>query len=506
MTIHADTVNAVDTSARLNYLIPAKRQRYPKSFLKLILFGYSLVGIPLIASLIYIASTVDRLAEHGRETIYQATEITHGNRALADEVLAMERSVRQALILNDFSLLEGYIHSHDKFGKTAENFTRLLPHTELSIYTEHKLLLEKLRLFEMTIYREILKNRDSPENLKIQAESFEKLFDEVRNFASLGNALIGYYVNEMHETANQLRSNVEMQLLGVIPFVVALAIIFSILITRPIKQIDEAIYNLGHGKLLEPINVNGPQNLKQLGKRLDWLRRHLLKLEKQKNQFLRHVSHELKTPLTAIREGADLLAEGVTGNLSKKQQLIVDILHSSSLQLQKRIEDLLSYSAIQDAKTVLIKHPVSLSEIIDQTLQNQNLSILSKKLRILRNRADVICECDAEKIQTVIDNLLSNAIKFSPPCSIIEIKISHDRKDVMLDVIDAGVGVHHLDKDKIFEPFYQGRYKPDAHVKGTGLGLSIAQEFVRAHGGCIQLMDYANHGAHFRLVLPLRNE
>ena len=503
MAVHADTV---DSLTQPDYPISSKRQRYPKSFLKLILFGFSLVGIPLIASLIYIAITIDHLAERGRETIYQATEITHGNRVLADEVLSMERSVRQALILNDFTLLEGYIHSHKKFEKTAENFTKLPLHTELPLYTEHQLSLEKMRLSELVIFREILKNKESPEGLQTQVENFEKLFDAVQDFGNLGNILIGYYVAEMHETAKQVRHNVEVQLLAVIPFVIFLAIWFSILIARPIKQIDEAIYNLGQGKLLEPIKVTGPQNLQQLGRRLDWLRRRFLKLEKQKSQFLRHVSHELKTPLTAIREGADLLAEGVTGNLSRKQQIIADILHSSSLQLQKRIEDLLSYSAIQASETALVKQSVSFSRIVDETLQNQNLSIMSKKLKIVRNHPDIIYECDTEKIKTIVDNLLSNAIKFSPPYSIIEINISYNNECVILDIKDSGVGIHDLDKDKIFEPFYQGQYIPDSHVKGTGLGLSIAQEFAIAHGGCIRLMTYSEPGAYFRLILPMQIE
>ena len=130
---------------------------------------------------------------------------------------------------------------------------------------------------------------------------------------------------------------------------------------------------------------------------------------------------------------------------------------------------------------------------------------MSKKLKIIRNHQDIVYECDAEKIQTIIDNLLSNAIKFSPPCSNIEIKISHDKKCVKLDIKDSGAGIHKLDRDKIFEPFYQGQSIPDTHVKGTGLGLSIAQEFALAHGGRIFLMNFPEPGSYFRLVLPMQN-
>lgn len=483
----------------MNYFIESGdsvKKRYPKSFLKLILFGFALIGAPLIGTLIYISVVIDNLAERSRETIYQATEITHGNRVLADEALAMERSLRQASILNDLSLLEGYFHSHKKFSETIENFNDLL------LNTEYQLLLNKIRLSELVIFRQVLNIKNADENLQSQIENFSILLDTVQDLKNSGNILIGQYVNEMFERSNQVRTTIEILLLAVIPLVIILAIFLSILITRPIKQIDEAIYNLGQGELNTSINVTGPQNLRQLGERLDWLRRRLLKLEKQKNQFLRHVSHELKTPLTAIREGADLLAEGITGNLSKKQQSIANILHSSSLQLQKRIEDLLSYSAIQFAETTLVKQPVRLSKILDDTLQNQNLSIVNKQLKIVGNQSDIIYKCDAKKMQTIFDNLLSNAIKFSPASSIVVINISQNSKLVIIDFKDPGCGIHDEDKDKIFEPFYQGQLVPDSHVKGTGLGLSIAQEFAFAHGGRIFLIKHENPGTHFRLILP----
>ncbi len=494
MGLYTETAEYSTESSNFNV---NKIQRYPKSFLKLILFGFSLVGIPLILALINSAITIDNLAAQSRDTVYQATQITHGNRVLVDETLAMERSLRQALILSDSSLLEGYFLAHKKFDTMAEKLTGLpLP-------TEQKLLLKKIRLSEAIVYKSILEAKDYPAIYYDQIEAFSSILASVKDFTVMGNILINQEVDKMLETANQTRTNVGVQLLALVPFVIALAVIFSIAITRPIRQIDEAIYNMGQGELSKPIHVGGPQSLEYLGNRLDWMRRRLLKLEEQKIQFLRHVSHELKTPLTAIREGADLLAEGVTGNLSKQQQLIADILHSSSLQLQKRIEDLLSYSAIQAEKTTLVKNIVNLSKIIDHVIQNQNLSIMSKELTINRNYPDLIFECDKDKIQIILDNILSNAVKFSPVKGHIDIHAAKNNESIQVDIVDTGVGIHDTDKEKIFEPFYQGQFVPNAHVRGTGLGLSIAREFALAHGGDIKLIQQTEGGACFRLILPI---
>ena len=475
---------------------PAQSQRYPESFLKMILFGFSLVGLPLIGALIYIAIAIDQLADLSRKTVYQATDLTSDNRVLVDEVLAMERSMRQALILGDLSLLEGYFRAHNNFNLTAEKL--LTPTTR----PEQRILLEKLLLSETSIFREVLSIQDNPDDLRELVNSFSKLLNSVRTFSTFGHSLIELDVNEMQEMAEQANAVVKWQLIALIPFVILLALVFSFLIARPIRQIDEAINTMGQGELSKPVHVRGPQNLMYLGKRLDWMRQRLLKLEEQKIQFLRHVSHELKTPLTSIREGVDLLAEGVTGKLTEKQQQIANILHNSSIQLQKRIEDLLSYSALQTEKSALVKHHVNLAIIIDEVLQNQNLSIMSKDLKILRHCPSVLLECDEEKIKIIVDNLISNAIKFSPRNGCIEIIITQANGSFQLDVTDAGIGIHNTDQERIFEPFFQGKSAPDAHVKGTGLGLSIAREYALAHGGSLESIQQVGEGAHFRLILP----
>ena len=277
------------------------------------------------------------------------------------------------------------------------------------------------------------------------------------------------------------------------------------LIARPIRQIDDAIRTMGQGELSRAVTVTGPQDLRYLGEQLDWMRRRLLEVEEQKTRFLRHVSHELKTPLTAIREGADLLAEGVVGELTVKQRQIANILHGSSIQLQKRIEDLLNYSALQTEKFALVKHPVALGRILDAVLQEHNLAVINKDLRVDLVCPDLMLVCDEQKVSVIVDNLLSNAVKFSPPASRICIKATQNGEWAQLDVTDAGPGVDEADRNKVFDPFYQGRRAPESHVKGTGLGLSIAREYARAHGGNIELVEQAETGAHFRLTLPIND-
>jgi two-component system sensor histidine kinase GlrK len=247
---------------------------------------------------------------------------------LADEIAAMERAVRQTHILGDNSLLEGYFRAHNQFETTAASLL------ELSLHMEQKELLIKLQALEASIFEKLSIVRQSPEELRSLIGNFASLRHSARTFSYLGQSLLEREVGEMQDMAGYARFTVGWQLLALIPFAILLAFMFSLRIARPIQQIDEAIRNMGQGKLSKAIHVDGPQDLVYFGERLDWMRRRLLKLEEQKTRFLQHVSHELKTPLTAMREGADLLAEGVAGELSEEQQRIANILYSNSIQLQ----------------------------------------------------------------------------------------------------------------------------------------------------------------------------
>lgn len=469
----------------------------PKSFLKLILIGFTLVALPLIGALIHSAITMDRLAEKSRKAVYQATQIAHGSRVLVDEINAMERSVRQAYILNDATLLEGYFQAHKKFGKIAAS---LFP---LSLRTEQKQLMEQLMVLESAIFQQVSAARRLPQSLRNLTDDFVPLQNSARVFSSGGYVLIEREVDAMQAMAGRARSVMGWQLLALIPFAIVLALYFSVLIARPIRQIDEAIRTMGQGELSRRVVVTGPEDLRYLGEQLDWMRLRLLEVEEQKARFLRHVSHELKTPLTAIREGADLLAEGVAGELTIKQRHIANILHGSSIQLQKRIEDLLNYSALQTEKFALVKRRVALAEIVEEVVQEHKLAVINKNLHIDLDCPDLMLVCDDQKIRIIVDNLLSNAVKFSPPAGHIRITALRRGTWMQLDVADEGPGVEEMDRDKVFEPFYQGRRAPDSHVNGTGLGLSIAREYARAHGGNIELLVAPGEsGAHFRLNLP----
>ena len=135
-------------------------RRKPKSFVKLILLGFALVGLPLIVALVNSAFSIDRLANQSRKAVYQAAEIAHSSRALADEIANMERAVRQTHILGDTALLEGYFRGHTGFEKIAASLA------ELSLSDEQRRLLVQLKSEEAVIFERVSAVKQSPEELR----------------------------------------------------------------------------------------------------------------------------------------------------------------------------------------------------------------------------------------------------------------------------------------------------------------------------------------------------
>ena len=276
-------------------------------------------------------------------------------------------------------------------------------------------------------------------------------------------------------------------------------------IARPISEIDAAIRQLGGADFAQEIAVRGPEDLRYLGRRLDWLRRRLEEFETQKNRFLRHVSHELKTPLTALREGAELLNDKVAGPLTPSQAQIVGILRDNSVKLQRLIEELLDYQRALHAAASLEMRTVVLDEMVEDAARAHELAARSKGLRLALEAQSTLVEADPDKLRSVLDNLISNAVKFTPAGGTITVRARAMSGEAVIEVIDSGLGIPPEERESIFNLFFRGRTKAESSpVKGSGLGLAIARELIEAHGGRIAEVG-EGRGGHFRVTLPRRS-
>ncbi len=476
------------------------------SFRRLLLLAFLLIAGLLAAASVNGLYTLERLlARSQAEADRAALEAAEGQR-LEERGVAMERAARQFLVLGDPALLQRYTQAKDE--------------AQRSLYT---LALHGLDAALVTRWDEQMANigkqlKASAHLPGLQSEGIVASFQALHEI----NAEVSLAMRQASQTRHASlqaaidagRAALGRQMLAGISLAVGLALALALWLARPLKRLERAIVQLGENRLDEPVAVQGPSDLRALGTRLDWLRLRLKELDDDKSRFLRHISHELKTPLAALREGVAILEEGVAGPLSPDQTEVARILGHNVQTLQAQIEDLLRFNAAAFEARRLVRRPTDLRALIEQQISAQQLQWQAKRIEVTVRGDAPQPAVDADKLGTALGNLLSNAIRFAPTGGHIHFQLSHAPGRVMLDLLDDGPGVAASDVERVFEPFYRGEVQPEGAVRGTGIGLSIVREYIDAHGGRIGLVRPeaagshaaraapATSGAHFRIELP----
>ncbi|GAA5786972.1 sensor histidine kinase [Chitiniphilus shinanonensis] len=469
--------------------------RYRLSFRQLLLVAFLLVGAVLSASSLYVLVTLERLAAHSRESAREAVRLTEAAERLGERTLTMERSARQFLVLDDPVFLQRFLDAWKEARVALDTLAGVLPEASASdfdAWQRHgegaRQLLEAgkpRRGGEAALFAHFAQLRDVNERLALTAK---------RRVERGNDALIA-------ELERQ-RGLLGAQVAAAAVLAVLLALCFGLWLTRPLARLERAIARLGEGRFDQEIAVRGPEDLRRVAAQLDWLRRRLAALEADKARFLRHVSHELKTPLASLREGVALLDDEVPGPLAPAQHEVVGILRQNVAALQTQIEDLLRYNAAVFDAGRAVHARLALQPAIAAAVESQRLQWQAHGLSVTVEGDDATLLADADQLGAVFGNLLSNAIRFSPQGGRIRFGVSARPGAVWIDCRDDGPGVAPDDAARIFEPFYQGRRQPPGARHGSGIGLSIVHEYIAALGGTIALLP-SERGAHFRIELPL---
>ena len=484
------------------------RIRYPSSFLKLLLIGFAFATLPLLLAFINANIAFDKLAEQSEVTISNAVETTRAGRVLQEQLHLMERGIRQYFVLQDDALFSNYQQALSKFSAATTQLKQL----GINQAQQDKLNALTLQARQLNLAIVDARNTNSPtlgflDNFNVLAEQIEAIIAE-------NNRAIDSASTQLRQAARKTQRNLFLQSLILIPLTLLVAGAITFLLARPIRRMDSAIRSLGEGQYEAPIAIDGPGDLRILGQRLDWLRGELKDLNEQKQQFLRHVSHELKTPLTAIREATELLHDGIGGTLSRQQAEITQILRDNSLRLQKMIENLLNYTRVEALQPRLNLQQINLPSLINKVFDAHALSIRNKQINVETqfNTQEIITKkiiADEEKLTIILDNLISNAVKFTPTGGHIKVSAAQDKKWLMIEVQDSGPGLGQEDQDKLFDPFYRGSAINKSLISGSGLGLTIAKDLAEVHGGNIRLAPSSQgapfQGAHFIVQLPVKN-
>jgi two-component system sensor histidine kinase GlrK len=285
-----------------------------------------------------------------------------------------------------------------------------------------------------------------------------------------------------------------------------LTILAAQLISKPVKQLKATIRAIANNdsKLPEQ-SKDGPRELVAVEQDLHWLNGRLQQLEKVRTALLRHASHELKTPMASIKEGCEILEQGLVGELTTSQQEVVSLLIASTDRLNLLIVKLLDYNALlQQAEPTFAK--MDLHQLVTECSNQYHLLLNQNEQQIvIRIEPLHTIVSDSELLRRALDNLVSNAIAHGSMGSKITIQASDMGSNTLIDVMNMGKPITLAARGEIFEPFKRGQESRNDKVIGAGLGLSIVSDCARLLGGDVTIIDHNKADVCFRIRLPRRN-
>ena len=466
----------------------------PRSTLGLTLAGFLLAALPLCISTVTAIVRIDRMAAASQSAAVRASNVNQHSRQIAEALNSMEAALDDYLDRRDDVFYTDYIVRHTEVRQAASSLAAL----DLGAPFERDV--QAFLAAEQALF-------DERRELSVPAveQRWRDLGRRVRALIDGSRELVEAEGLAAAEEAVVFERLLLVQAVAVLPLTVLLAVLFARLISRPIRQIDSAIRGLAADSLQGAVEIQGPRDLQEVGACLDVLRKRIAELETDKLNFLRRISHELKTPLTTIRQGAELLADPA-GTPPDQAAEIGELLKESSLELQRLIEDLLEYGKTRRLiRDELSLRTVDLRALLQRLVNDHALALRSKRIKLRTDLAELAVPGDVKRLRTALGNVIGNAVKYTPPDGEVAILLAARDGAAIIDVVDSGPGIVAEERSRVFEPFYQGQAATGGHVKGTGLGLAIAKDYVESHGGRIDIID-STRGTHLRIRLPAAAE
>lgn len=235
--------------------------------------------------------------------------------------------------------------------------------------------------------------------------------------------------------------------------------------------------------------------------------------ERLKSSFLATISHEMRTPLTSVIGYAEMILEGLAGEVTRTQREYLETIVGKAQELVQVITEILELNLGAESLRVR-REQIQIPQLIDEVVATFSAEPERRAIDIAISCAEApAVYADRQMIRQVLAHLLSNAIKFTPDGGTIEIigglgplsPGDGESAAVTLSIIDTGIGIEQTDLERIFESFVQVDSSPTRRFSGAGLGLSLAKRYVEAHGGTIWVTSELGAGSRFTFSLPVRS-
>lgn len=281
--------------------------------------------------------------------------------------------------------------------------------------------------------------------------------------------------------------------------------VIMVTITSSLGVLQQGAAAVATGDLDYRIPLRQNDEFGQLATAFNAMAASLKQTDQTKSEFILMVSHQLRTPATAVKGFISLLIDGYTAKLSAQQADLLKSAYGENERQLQLVDEMLVVAQAETGEMVLSKSPTDLGKLIDAIAADQTpvFKQQSQIINAIRPQSPLMALVDAEKVRIVIENLLTNAGKYSPTNSVIEITLRQSAAEAIIEVKDSGIGITKGDLNKLFKKFSRLAATGNNKVEGAGLGLYLAKKIVTLHRGKITVSSQEGRGSVFAIHLPL---
>lgn len=336
-------------------------------------------------------------------------------------------------------------------------------------------------------------------------EYTENEYPLLSNNEKIGTIIIGYFGTSYLSSASvsfisALNHSIIISAIIALIFGFVISIIISKQISRPLVRITETANKMRDGNLKVRALVNtSTKEIDDLSNSINYLAETLNNQEMLRKRLTSDMAHELRTPLTTLKTHVEAFIDGIWEPTTERFETFYEEIQ----RLTKMVDNLRNLAKLEEVNINLNKSEVNISNELEKIIDTYKPIYIKENYELTSHIGkDIITMIDKDKFKQIINNLLSNSYKYLKPNGKVNVVLKKEKSNIVIKVIDNGIGIPEKDIPYVFERFYRSDLSRNKNTGGSGIGLTITKAFVEAHGGKIYLESKINEGTTFTVDLP----
>lgn len=478
----------------------------PSIFSRLII-GFMAILLPVITVGIYAVFQLSQFNTITRSIIDIDNPIIDYERRLSDSFLSQMQYEGKYIIIKDDALYGQFLLAKKDFSQYFDKVSAIAdtPNKRQLLLKIRESYNHYIALFDRE--REFIRaNKAYPQSSykREKEEAAERIMEGLKEVRRYAEQDIYKKIKRLEETGAKAQ-RVAVAMIGIsLFFGIAISILITRSIAKPLAIMKKKTKAIVKGDFDGDLDISSPSEIKDLAQAFNHMCNKLNEMDKMKSDFFSLMAHELRTPLASIKEGTNLLLEGIGGEVTEKQQRLLQIIAEESNRLIELVNSLLELSKMEAGMISFNLIDSAIKPLIDKVIAEVEPLAMAKDIGL---KVDIpkelpILKMDAERILQVLRNLIGNAIKFLPQGGHVTISAQPVDGGIKVSVTDTGPGIRKEDLTTIFDKFRQATIGSSNKIEGTGLGLAIVKHIINAHGGKVWAESELGHGSTFVFLLP----